>query len=57
MDKVKLQNYIQERKQVIKKLKEKLKEAEGFAKQKYEMDIEFWERRIKEVEEELECSN
>ena len=48
-----LLNYIHEREKIISKLKEKLKTSEGFAREKYLMDIEFLEKRIREAKEKL----
>lgn len=48
-----LLNYIHEREQLVSKLREKLKTSKGFAREKYLMDIEFLEKRIKEAKEKL----
>jgi len=54
MERIKeLLNYIHEREKLISKLREKLKTSEGFAREKYLMDIEFLEKRIKEAKEKL----
>ena len=50
----KLEDYIKSRLKLVTKLQERLKTAKGFARKKYEMDIEVWKKRIKEAKEELE---
>jgi len=47
-----LLNYIREREQLVSKLREKLN-SKGFAREKYLMDIEFLEKRIKEAKKKL----